>query len=304
MVDHYSDFWEIDLLPDLSAGTTIRRCKAQFARYGISDRVISDCGGQFDCREFRAFSRGWGFEHVMSSLRHPKANDKAESAVKIAKSLCRKSDRANEDPWKAFLHWRNTPTEGMCCSPAQRLMSRRLRTLLPVADQLLEIQVTTGVTDKLRVKRQAAKLTYHRSARDLLELNVGQPIRMKPLPGDRTGRWRRGVCLQQAGPRSYLVNVEGTAYRRNRVDLRPAEVAPPQPSANEERPPEQPVDAGAAGGGNAEEVVSSPATSPRLSAPRPPPSPPRAVSIPCRELQGRAFSRSGRHIKPPDRLDL
>uniref|UniRef100_A0AAV2KIL5 Uncharacterized protein n=1 Tax=Knipowitschia caucasica TaxID=637954 RepID=A0AAV2KIL5_KNICA len=46
---------------------------------------------------------------------------------------------------------------------------------------------------------------------------------MQPLPGDRPGRWRRGVCLQQVGPRSYLVDVEGTLYRRNRVALRPAE---------------------------------------------------------------------------------
>ena len=46
---------------------------------------------------------------------------------------------------------------------------------------------------------------------------------MKPLPGDRTGRWRKGVCLQQVGPRSYLVDVEGIFYRCNWVDLRPAE---------------------------------------------------------------------------------
>lgn len=91
-------------------------------------------------------------------------------------------------------------------------MSRRLRTLLPVADQLLEPQVIPGVTDKLRRKHQAVKLLYDRSARDLPELNIGQPIWMKPLPGDRTGRWRRGVCLQQVGLRSYLVSVEGTMY--------------------------------------------------------------------------------------------
>lgn len=46
---------------------------------------------------------------------------------------------------------------------------------------------------------------------------------MKPLPGDRTGKWRRGVCLQQVGPRSYLVDVDGKFFRRNQVDLRPAE---------------------------------------------------------------------------------
>ena len=39
MVDHYSDSWEIDLLPDLSAEAALRRCKAQVARHGIPDRV-------------------------------------------------------------------------------------------------------------------------------------------------------------------------------------------------------------------------------------------------------------------------
>ncbi|KAJ8334859.1 hypothetical protein SKAU_G00404980 [Synaphobranchus kaupii] len=80
-----------------------------------------------------------------------------------------------------------------------------------------------GVPERLRVKHQIAKFWYDKSARDLPELSIGQDIRMKPLPGDRTGRWRKGVCLQQVGPRSYLVDVEGTFYRRNRVDLRPAE---------------------------------------------------------------------------------
>ncbi|KAJ8361627.1 hypothetical protein SKAU_G00181520 [Synaphobranchus kaupii] len=40
IVDHYSDFWEIELLPDMSAETVIKRCKAQFARHGQSERVI------------------------------------------------------------------------------------------------------------------------------------------------------------------------------------------------------------------------------------------------------------------------
>ena len=148
-------------------------------------------------------AREWGFEHVMSSPRHPKANGKAESAMKIIKSLCRKAVAANEDPWKAILCWRNTPTEGLHCSPAQRLMSRRLRTPLPVADQLLMHRVATGIPEKLRGKHQIAKRTYDRSARDLSELNVSQPIRMKPLPGDWTCRWRRGpgrTSLMWRGP--------------------------------------------------------------------------------------------------------
>ena len=37
-------------LPDLSAETAIKRCKAQFAQYSIPDQVI--CGGQFDWESF------------------------------------------------------------------------------------------------------------------------------------------------------------------------------------------------------------------------------------------------------------
>ena len=108
MVDHYSDFWEIELLTDLSAEATVLRCKAQFARHGQPDRVITDCGSQFDCETFRKFAEEWDFEHVMSSPRYPKSNGKAESAVKIVKNLCKKAASAGNDPWLAILQWRNT----------------------------------------------------------------------------------------------------------------------------------------------------------------------------------------------------
>lgn len=42
LVNHYSDFWEIDIHPDLSGDTIINHCKAQFARYSQPKWVISD----------------------------------------------------------------------------------------------------------------------------------------------------------------------------------------------------------------------------------------------------------------------
>ncbi|KAL0195098.1 hypothetical protein M9458_008670, partial [Cirrhinus mrigala] len=223
IVDHDSDYWEIDQLPDLTADTVITRCKVQFARYGQPDQVITDNGPQFACEPFRSFARQWGFVHVTSSPQHPQSNGKAESAVKIVKSLCKRAKLDGSDPWLAILHWRNTPTEGLDSSPAQRLMSRRLRTGLPMANSLLTPRVVEGVSEKLRWRRRMVKFHYDLRAKDLPELNVGEHIRMKPLPGDRTGRWRRGQCLGKVNPRSYVVDVDGTLYRRNRVDLRRAE---------------------------------------------------------------------------------
>lgn len=293
IVDHYYDFWEIELLPDLSAVTVIKRCKSQFARHGQPDRVITDNGPQFGSL-FKQFAREWEFDHVTSSPRHLKANGKAESAVKIAKNILRKAARDGTDPWKAVLHWRNTPTENMDSSPAQRLMSRRLKTSIPVTNKLLEPCVVAGVTEKLHHHRQIAKHFYDRTARDLPELEIGENIRMRPMQGDASGHWKLETCLRQVAPRSYLVSVDGTLYRRNGVDLRVAE-----PTAS--------------GAMDIGEPMHTPA--PEVSSPMPPPlevmpSPVRSASVaspaPVQQVSPHAgtYTKAGRLSKPPERLDL
>lgn len=193
-MDHFSDFWEIELLPDLSAETVIKRCKAQFARHGQPDRVITDNGPQFGAL-FKRFASSWEFQHVTSSPRYPKSNGKAESAVKIAKNLLCKAMHDRTDPWKAILHWRNTPTEYKDNSPVRRLMSRRLKMSLPVTNKLLEPFVVTGVVEWLHRRNQLAKSYYDMSAHDLQELNIGARIHMKPLPVGNPVLWRVGTCL-------------------------------------------------------------------------------------------------------------
>ncbi|XP_023817326.1 uncharacterized protein K02A2.6-like [Oryzias latipes] len=43
-VDYYSNFWDIDHLPDTKSSTVIRKLKAHFARQGIPEVVFSDNG--------------------------------------------------------------------------------------------------------------------------------------------------------------------------------------------------------------------------------------------------------------------
>ena len=140
MVDHYSDYFELEPLRNVAASTVIRAMKRNFARHGIPDTCISDNGPQFDCHEFSRFARDYGFALVKSSPYHSRGNGKAESAVKIAKTILKKSRQ--EDPYIALLAYRNTPQQGHVYSPAQRLMSRRLRDLIPMATSKLQPQLT------------------------------------------------------------------------------------------------------------------------------------------------------------------
>ena len=117
-IDYCSNFWEVDRLPNTKASTTILKLKSHFARYGIPDQVISDNEPQFTSDEFTNFSRTWDFEHLTSSPGNSKANGKADSEVKTAKRMLKKSIRAGTDPYLAVLDYRNTPTQGMTTQPS------------------------------------------------------------------------------------------------------------------------------------------------------------------------------------------
>ena len=95
------------------AQIVIRAMKRNFARCGIPDKCITDNGHEY--------SR-FGFTSTKSTPCHSQGNGNAESAVKIAKNILKKS--RNEDPYLALLAYRNTPQQGYDCSPADRLMSQ------------------------------------------------------------------------------------------------------------------------------------------------------------------------------------
>ena len=239
-IDYYSNFWEIDRLPSTKATTTILKLKGHFARYGIPDQVISDNGPQFSSKEFADFARTWDFKHLTSSPGHSKSNGKAESGVKTAKRILRKSIRAGTDPNLAILDYRNTPTAGMTSSPAQRLMSRRTKTLLPTTESLLlpkNIQLENERSE-LRQHQQVQAKYYNRTARDLPSLSEGDVVRMKPFKLVEKS-CPKAQMTARLDERSYTVETEdGAVYRRNRQHLRKTSLLPTQPIN-----PEQPTEA-------------------------------------------------------------
>ena len=87
----------------------IEFCKQQFSHYGIPDILISDNGSQLKSSEFTEFARTWQFTHVTTSPYHSQSNKKVESAVKIVKSIIKKSQRDKRDLWLSILDWCNTP---------------------------------------------------------------------------------------------------------------------------------------------------------------------------------------------------
>ena len=105
VVDFFSDYWELDGLNSATSANIIGICKRHFARNGIPDELVSDNAAVFTSSEFATFARTMEFCHTTSSPYYSRSNDKAESAVKIAKRLLTKCMSQKEDPWKAILDW-------------------------------------------------------------------------------------------------------------------------------------------------------------------------------------------------------
>ena len=213
MIDHYSDYFELEALRNVTASTVIS--------------VISDNGPQFDCHEFSRFARDYGFALVKSSPYHSRGNGKAESAVKIAKNILKKS--REEDPYIALLAYRNTPQQGHVNSPAQRLMSRRLRDLIPMATSKLQPQlpVPSVVTQNIAEGKQKAKAHYDkRASKQLSEFAIGERVFVKPSPKNRSKPWIHGEVVNKPAPRSCNVSTPLGLVRRNHAQIRKASSNP------------------------------------------------------------------------------
>ena len=88
----------------------------------MPDIVVSDNSPQFASAEFSVFAKTWMFTHSTSSPYHPQCNGKAENALKTVKRIFAKCLESGQSEFLALLDWRNTPTEGIGTSPAQRLV--------------------------------------------------------------------------------------------------------------------------------------------------------------------------------------
>ncbi|BES90768.1 Reverse transcriptase (RNA-dependent DNA polymerase) [Nesidiocoris tenuis] len=219
LVDAYSDFFEIKKMSNITAERLIKFCKRNFARYGIPQVLVSDNAPQFVGSEFCRFAREWEFLHSTSSPFYSRANGKAEAAVKIVKTLMKKCDADQSDFYLALLEWRNVPTSDIDASPAQRLMSRRTRTTLPIAKKLLVPRTIQGVRDAIELKRRKTKLHHDRKAKALPELEIGDEVLVKPPQGK--GKWELGDITGKHNSSSFDVTIDGRAFRRNRTWIRP-----------------------------------------------------------------------------------
>ncbi|CAB4024842.1 sec1 family domain-containing 2 [Paramuricea clavata] len=219
VVDYYSQYPEVSELRNTKARTVINKTKSIFSRHGIPESVVSDNGPQYSSEEYKQFANDYNFIHNTIGPRYPQSGGLHEKTVQTVKNLLEKCKVANQDPYLALLDYRNTPIDGV--TPAQALISRRLRSPLPISQRNLNpkpVNRTTFHAARQQQQQQQRK-HYDRTAKCLPPLEKGDTVRFKKDP---QAAWTRGTAIRKhEAPRSYVIKGEnGTEYRRNRRHLR------------------------------------------------------------------------------------
>ena len=99
-VNYYSDWIEFEHMRNQTAAETIDLMHKQFARWGLPEEIVTDCGKNYDSAEFSHFCQRKKIKHTKSSPHHHQSNGKVESAVKIVKTLLRKSAKSALNPYE------------------------------------------------------------------------------------------------------------------------------------------------------------------------------------------------------------
>jgi transposase InsO family protein len=214
VMDYYSRYLEIAHLETITSAQVIGKLKNMFAHWGVPEVLVSDNGGQFKSDLFDTFARKYGFTQSFSSPHFPQANGEAESGVKIAKRILQQ-----DDIFDALMEYRVTPVNATGFSPSELMVSRKIRTILPVLPEVL----MPRLPDLAKVRRNDEKAksnmqrnyNNHHAAQTLPPVRVGDNVRIKT---DKEKYWTQSGTVKAAdyNARSYIVATPRGDFRRNR----------------------------------------------------------------------------------------
>lgn len=97
LVDAYSKWPEVKIVPDMSSTTLIKTLREIFTEQGLPDNIlVSDNGRSFVSEEFQNYLKINGIRHILVPPYHPASNGQAERTVQTIKNKLKKQSNM---PW-------------------------------------------------------------------------------------------------------------------------------------------------------------------------------------------------------------
>nr|AIK27535.1 polyprotein [Chilo suppressalis] len=228
IVDYYSRYYEVEILRNQTAETTIKTLENVICREGLMDEIICDNGPAFRDERFKEFLASNGIRLRHTTPLWPQANGEVERQNKSVLRRLRIAQAMNLN-WKRelqtyLLAYRTTPHSTTGISPGDVFKRRKIKTEIPEIRTEFRL-CDEQIRDNDRYKKDLYK-QYADKRRHAKELNL-QPgdkvlVRQKKenklttpfSPSEHTVLWKAGNSVVVQSP-------EGKIVRRNSSHFKP-----------------------------------------------------------------------------------
>ena len=141
IVDRFSSWIDVTRVTK-GAETIYQQLNQWYSNFGIPRSFASDGGPEYTSTRMKDLHRRMGTIQRISSVAHPHANQRAEGAVKAVRRMLTdcmgpEGNLTGDKYTQAIMEHRNTPIRELKKSPAQLMLGRRLRNMLPLAPSML-----------------------------------------------------------------------------------------------------------------------------------------------------------------------
>ena len=233
IVDAHSKWMDIYPVKSATSQATIEKLRQSFSVFGLPKLLVSDNGTCFTSAEFETFMKQNGIDHVRSAPFHPSSNGLAERAVQTFKEGMKKikGDTLQTKLSRFLFSYRITPHTTTGLSPAELMMSRRLRSALDI----LMPDVKTKVQQK-----QLKQKENHDNKKRLRSFAPGDNVFVRNY--SYGPKWIPAVITSSSGPVSYTVTIgNGQTLKRHVDQVRAglADAVPSEPDIRLELLPEE-----------------------------------------------------------------
>nr|XP_029719798.1 uncharacterized protein K02A2.6-like [Aedes albopictus] len=203
IVDSYTKWPEVKIIPDMTTDTTIDRLREYFSTYGVPAIIVSDRGVQFTSDQFQAFLKRNNITHKMGAPYHPATNGQAERFVqtfkeKLKAMKCERKD-VQFELYKILMAYRRTVHPATDKSPSMLVFGRQMKSRL---DFLVPSSAPENSSCGEEERVRGFKVNERVSARDFLG----------------SSKWQFGTVKERLGKLHYMIELDDGRIWKRHVD--------------------------------------------------------------------------------------
>lgn len=196
------------MLKNINAKITIEICSEIFARFGIPEYFVTDCGTQFTSQEFQNFLKSYGITSKFTAPYHPATNGQAERYVQILKNSLKAMlhDGSNmnirQKVNQLLMQYRKMPHITTGKSPSCMLLRREIKTKI---DKLIP-----------KPNNNPCVKDFFSNREDIpRKLELGEKVAVRSYHGIK---WLFGKIIEKQGLLHYSVKLDNGGIVRRHID--------------------------------------------------------------------------------------